>query len=131
MPKTKNEKTKSETQFETDSGIPVDLVYSTRPKEEGLSEPGEFPFTRGIYPEMFRRRLWTMRQYTGFGSARDTNRRFRYLMQRGQTGLSVAFDLPTQLGLNSDNPRSEGEVGKVGVAISTLDNMKDLFEGVQ
>ncbi|MDA4130377.1 MAG: methylmalonyl-CoA mutase family protein [Thaumarchaeota archaeon] len=116
--------------IETDSGIPVDLVCTARPTQSELGAPGEFPFSRGIYPDMYRKRLWTMRQYTGFGTAHDTNKRFKYLMSRGQTGLSVAFDLPTQLGLDSDSSRAEGEVGKVGVAISTLDNMKELFDGI-
>ncbi len=119
--------------FETDSGIPVERVYSGpsgTTLSEKLGEPGKFPFTRGIYPEMYRERLWTMREYGGFGNARDTNRRFKYLLDHGETGLSVAFDLPTQLGLDSDDQRAEGEVGKVGVAISTLENMETLFEGI-
>ena len=117
--------------FETDSGLPVERLYSpsiTSP--EKLGEPGKFPFTRGIYPEMYRERLWTMRQYGGFGNARDTNERFRYLLSHGETGLSVAFDLPTQLGLDSDDSRALGEVGKVGVAISTLENMETLFQSI-
>lgn len=128
----KKEERKSHTgkKFETDSGIPVDPVYSSWTEDGKLGKPGTFPFTRGIYPEMYRERLWTMRQYSGFGSAEDTNRRFKYLLERGQTGLSVAFDLPTQLGLDSDNERSEGEVGKVGVAISTLENMQTLISGI-
>jgi methylmalonyl-CoA mutase, N-terminal domain len=115
--------------FETDSGIEVSRVYEpvTNPK---LGEPGTFPYTRGIYPEMFRERLWTMRQYAGFGTAKDTNRRFRYLLKSGQTGLSVAFDLPTQLGLDSDDARAEGEIGKVGVAVSMGDNMRELFNEI-
>jgi methylmalonyl-CoA mutase, N-terminal domain len=92
--------------------------------------PGTYPYTRGIYSGMYRDRLWTMRQYTGFGSARETNRRFKYLITRGETGLSTAFDLPTQLGLDSDHPRSEGEVGRVGVAISSLADMGRLFDGI-
>ena len=92
--------------------------------------PGEYPYTRGIYPAMYRNRLWTMRQYMGFGTAKETNKRLRYLLSQGETGLSIAFDLPTQLGLDSDNPRSFGEIGKVGVAISTLDDMGDVFEGI-
>ncbi|MCL5067790.1 MAG: methylmalonyl-CoA mutase family protein [Thaumarchaeota archaeon] len=115
-------------EFETDSGIKVERVYSS--SNVTLEEPGSFPYTRGIYPEMFRKKLWTMRQYSGFGSAEDTNRRFRYLLEHGQTGLSVAFDLPTQLGLDSDDPRAEGEVGKVGVAVSTVDNMQTLFNDI-
>jgi methylmalonyl-CoA mutase, N-terminal domain len=115
--------------FETDSGIEVDRFYEpvSNPK---LGEPGLFPYTRGIYPEMFRQKLWTMRQYAGFGTAKDTNRRFRYLLKSGETGLSVAFDLPTQLGLDSDDQRAQGEVGKVGVAISMDENMRDLFQGI-
>lgn len=95
-----------------------------------LPEPGQFPYTRGIYPTMYRGRLWTMRQYAGFASARETNERFRYLLAQGQMGLSVAFDLPTQLGLDSDDPRAEGEVGKVGVAIDTVADMAALLDGI-
>ncbi len=95
-----------------------------------LGEPGQYPFTRGIYPTMYRGRLWTMRQYAGFGTAAQSNQRFRYLLSRGQTGLSVAFDLPTQMGLDSDHPRAHGEVGKVGVAICSLEDMERLFEGI-
>ncbi|MDH5186232.1 MAG: methylmalonyl-CoA mutase family protein, partial [candidate division WOR-3 bacterium] len=95
--------------------------------EQSLGEPGKFPFTRGIYPTMYKGRLWTMRQYAGFGDAKETNQRFRYLLEKGQTGLSVAFDLPTQLGYDSDSPFALGEVGKVGVAISTIDDMAVLF----
>src|SRR5579871_4487635 len=92
--------------------------------------PGEFPFTRGIQQTMYRGRLWTMRQYAGFGSATETNERFKYLLQNGQTGLSVAFDLPTQLGLDSDHPLAGGEVGKVGVAIDTLADMETVFNSI-
>jgi methylmalonyl-CoA mutase N-terminal domain/subunit len=106
------------------------VLYSARPQVSEKEVPGLYPFTRGIYPEMFRERLWTMRQYSGFGTAEDTNKRFKYLLNLGQTGLSVAFDLPTQLGLDSDSERSEGEVGKVGVAISTLDNMRTLVSDI-
>jgi methylmalonyl-CoA mutase N-terminal domain/subunit len=95
-----------------------------------LGEPGVFPFTRGPYPSMYRGRLWTMRQYAGMGTAEDTNRRFRYLLEHGQTGLSVAFDLPTQMGLDSDHPRSEGEVGRTGVAIDSVEDMARLFDGI-
>jgi methylmalonyl-CoA mutase, N-terminal domain len=123
-------KTNEEKKFETDSGIPVRALYSTRTPSEKNQQPGAFPFARGIYPEMFRERLWTMRQYSGFGTAEETNKRFKYLLERGQTGLSVAFDLPTQLGFDSDNARSEGEVGKVGVAISTLENMQTLVSDI-
>src|SRR5437773_6130583 len=95
-----------------------------------FSEPGEFPYTRGIQQTMYRGRLWTMRQYAGFGSAAETNKRFKYLLENGQTGLSVAFDLPTQLGMDSDNPLAAGEVGKVGVAIDTLHDMETVFGGI-
>src|SRR5580704_8924613 len=88
-----------------------------------LGGPGEFPFTRGVYPTMYRGRLWTMRQYAGLGSAAESNRRYRYLLEQGQTGLSVAFDLPTQIGMDADAPLAQGEVGRVGVAIDSLDDM--------
>ena len=119
----------------TDSGIELQPVYSAEdlvgfdPAKQ-LGEPGEPPFTRGIYPTMYRERLWTMRQYAGMGTAAETNRRFRYLLGQGQTGLSVAFDLPTQMGLDSDHPRAEGEVGKTGVAIDSVDDMRRLFEAI-
>ena len=93
-------------------------------------KPGQFPFTRGIQPEMYRTRLWTMRQYAGFGTAEESNKRYHYLLKHGQKGLSVAFDLPTQMGFDSDHPMSRGEVGKVGVAIDTLDDMKTLLKGI-
>src|SRR6266852_2205613 len=118
----------------TDSGIPVKTSYDNRDASativRSLGKPGEFPYTRGIYPNMYRDRLWTMRQYTGFGSAKETNRRFKYLISHGETGLSTAFDLPTQLGLDSDHPRAHGEVGKVGVSISSIDDMRQLFDGI-
>src|SRR5256712_3436264 len=118
----------------TDSGIPVKTSYDNRDISSimvrSLGKPGEFPYTRGIYPNMYRDRLWTMRQYTGFGSAKETNRRFKYLISHGETGLSTAFDLPTQLGLDSDHPRARGEVGKVGVAIDSIDDMRRLFDGI-
>ncbi len=118
----------------TDSGIPVKKFYERRdlPASSAKSngQPGKFPYTRGIYNGMYRDRFWTMRQYTGFGSAKETNRRFKYLISRGETGLSTAFDLPTQLGLDSDHPRAQGEVGRVGVAISSLADMKRLFDGI-
>jgi len=118
----------------TDSGIPVKKSYQHNDVPSSwtrsLGKPGEFPYTRGIYDRMYRDRLWTMRQYTGFGSARDTNKRFKYLISHGETGLSTAFDLPTQLGFDSDHPRAAGEVGRVGVAISSLADMKRLFDGI-
>src|SRR5262249_21181893 len=92
--------------------------------------PGEFPYTRGIQPTMYRGRLWTMRQYAGFGSPSETNKRFKYLLANGQTGLSIAFDLPTQMGLDSDHPLALGEVGRVGVPINTLEDMERLFDGI-
>jgi methylmalonyl-CoA mutase N-terminal domain/subunit len=115
--------------FETDSGIELDRVYAPNSQHD-LGAPGEFPFTRGIQPTMYRGRFWTMRQYAGFGSAAETNNRFKYLLANGQTGLSVAFDLPTQMGLDSDHPLAAGEVGKVGVAIDTLCDMETLFNGI-
>ncbi|MGD1212624.1 MAG: methylmalonyl-CoA mutase family protein [Candidatus Acidiferrales bacterium] len=98
--------------------------------ERDLGYPGQFPFTRGVYPTMYRGRLWTMRQYAGFGSAIESNRRYRYLLEKGQTGLSVAFDLPTQIGMDSDHALAQGEVGKVGVAIDSLEDMQALFDGI-
>jgi len=116
---------------ETDSGIEIKPVY-TQDDVAGLEleRPGEFPFTRGPYPDMYRGRPWTIRQYAGFASAEETNTRFRFLLERGQTGLSVAFDLPTQLGLDSDDPRAAGEVGRTGVAIDSLRDMKILFDSI-
>ncbi len=111
----------------TSSNIEVEPVYSKLPDGFEIEEPGEFPYTRGPYPSMYRGRLWTMRQYAGFGTAEETNRRFRDLLGAGQTGLSVAFDLPTQMGLDSDHELAAGEVGKVGVAIDSLDDMRRLF----
>src|SRR6266545_3573150 len=103
------------TEVMTDSGIAIKAVYRAEDVGEPPPDPGQFPYTRGIYPTMYRSRFWTMRQYAGFASARESNLRYRYLLDKGQTGLSVAFDLPTQLGLDSDDPRALGEVGKVGV----------------
>jgi methylmalonyl-CoA mutase N-terminal domain/subunit len=119
----------------TDSGIELRPVYGPADLEgwdpgDRLGEPGTYPYTRGPYPTMYRGRLWTMRQYAGMGTADDTNRRFRYLLEHGQTGLSVAFDLPTQMGLDSDHPRAEGEVGKTGVAIDSIDDLRRLFDGI-
>jgi methylmalonyl-CoA mutase N-terminal domain/subunit len=116
---------------EIDSGIEVKPVYTPEDVRDLEAElPGEFPFTRGPYPDMYRGRPWTIRQYAGFASAEETNRRFRYLLDRGQTGLSVAFDLPTQLGYDSDDPRAAGEVGRTGVAIDSLVDMELLLEGI-
>ncbi|MCM0605312.1 MAG: methylmalonyl-CoA mutase [Xanthomonadaceae bacterium] len=118
-------------EFHTRSNIPVKEFYSEKdlPKNE-LGNPGEFPFTRGVQKNMYRGRLWTMRQYAGFGSAVESNKRYKYLLAKGTMGLSVAFDLPTQLGYDPDHVRSKGEVGKVGVSISTLDDMRVLFDGI-
>jgi methylmalonyl-CoA mutase N-terminal domain/subunit len=118
--------------FATTSGIELDPLYGPRETdyEEKLGFPGEYPYTRGVQPTMYRGRFWTMRQYAGFGTAEETNRRFRYLLASGQTGLSTAFDLPTQMGHDSDSPRARGEVGRVGVAIDTLDDMERLFHGI-
>src|SRR5919109_511148 len=116
---------------ETDSGIEIKPVYTEDAVQGlGLEPPGEFPFTRGAYRDMYRGRPWTIRQYAGFASAEETNTRFRYLLERGQTGLSVAFDLPTQLGYDSDDPRAAGEVGRTGVAIDSLADMELLFDSI-
>jgi methylmalonyl-CoA mutase N-terminal domain/subunit len=121
--------------FTTLGGIPLKTVYTQddlagQDAEATVGVPGEFPYTRGIYPTMYRGRLWTMRQYAGFGTAAQSNERFRYLLGKGQTGLSVAFDLPTQIGLDSDHPRAAGEVGRTGVAIDSLEDMEALFDGI-
>ena len=120
------------TKFATGSGLELKQFYSPRDLvgwnyEDQSGYPGEFPYTRGVYPSLYRSRLWTMRQYAGFGSARESNARYRYLLSQGQTGLSVAFDLPTQIGLDSDHPLACGEVGRVGVAIDSLEDMEMLF----
>ena len=120
----------TEDRRETDSGIEIKPVYGEEDVPGELELPGEFPYTRGPYRDMYRGRPWTIRQYAGFGSAEETNQRFRYLLDRGQTGLSVAFDLPTQLGYDSDDPRAEGEVGRTGVAIDSLADMELLFDGI-
>ena len=114
----------------TDSGIAIEPVYRAADGDEPEPDPGVFPYTRGIYPTMYRGRRWTMRQYAGFSSVEESNARYRLLLERGTTGLSVAFDLPTQLGLDSDDERAWGEVGRVGVPISTLDDMRRLFDGI-
>ena len=121
--------------FTTSSKIPLERVYLRSSKnglsdEDNLGMPGEFPYTRGIYSDMYRERFWTMRQYAGYATAEETNRRFKFLLEQGQTGLSVAFDLPTQIGYDPDDLLSEGEVGRVGVSISTLDDMCTLFDGI-
>lgn len=119
--------------FKTDSGIPIKEFYSSSDIEGKIEtgDPGKYPFTRGVHPSMYRSRLWTMRQYAGFGTAKQSNERYKYLLSQGTTGLSVAFDLPTQMGYDSDHTMSEGEVGKVGVAIDTLADLEILFDGIE
>jgi len=123
------EKTKSK-QFVTDSNIPVKPVYYNAAKKPKKEEPGKYPFTRGIHPGMYRDRLWTMRQYSGFGDAVQTNKRYRFMLENGQTGLSMAFDLPTQIGYDPDSPQAEGEIGKVGVSIASLKDMQTAFNKI-
>ena len=120
-------------EFKTDSGIAVERLYlpQDRSYETQSGFPGEYPFTRGVHPTMYRNRLWTMRQYAGYGTAEESNTRYRFLIDHGTTGLSVAFDLPTQMGYDSDHPMAEGEVGKVGVAIDSLADMETLFAGIR
>jgi methylmalonyl-CoA mutase, N-terminal domain len=120
---------------QTESGLPIEPVYDSSAlagfdPATALGEPGAFPFTRGVYPSMYTGRLWTMRQYAGFGSAAESNLRYRQLLAAGTTGLSVAFDLPTQMGYDSDDPLAAGEVGKVGVAIDSIDDMRTLFDQI-
>ena len=116
----------------TDSGIEISELYTQDdvPPDLDLGEPGEFPYTRGVHREMYRKQTWTMRQYAGYASAKESNERYRYLISKGSTGLSMAFDLPTQLGLDSDNPRCLGEVGRTGVAIDSIDDMRTAFDGI-
>src|ERR1700751_4113330 len=126
---------KQEPQFTTTSNIPVKPIYGPQDLEgwdygAEVGFPGEFPYTRGVHPTMYRGRLWTMRQYAGMGDAEESNKRYRYLLSHGTTGLSVAFDLPTQIGLDSDNSLATGEVGKVGVAIDSIEDMERLFAGI-
>ncbi|MCS7230217.1 MAG: methylmalonyl-CoA mutase family protein [Candidatus Kryptonium sp.] len=119
--------------FQTDSGIEIERFYLPDENFDYMAKlgfPGDYPYTRGVYPTMYRGRLWTMRQYAGFGTAEETNKRFKYLLEHGQMGLSVAFDLPTQMGYDSDHPMAEGEVGRVGVAIDSLQDMEILFDGI-
>jgi len=118
----------AERQFTTISGVPVDRVYG--PENYQNPEPGEFPYTRGIHRDMYRGKLWTMRQFSGFATPEETNQRYHYLLSQGQTGLSVAFDLPTLMGYDADHALSEGEVGKCGAPISSLQDMEILFRGI-
>ena len=128
-------KAPKELQRDLSAGLPIDVVVTPEhlqgwDAEADLGFPGQFPFTRGIYPTMYRGRFWTMRQYAGFGTAAESNQRYRYLLSQGQTGLSVAFDLPTQIGMDSDHALACGEVGKVGVAIDSLEDMETLFDSI-
>jgi len=116
---------------QTDSGIDIKVLYTKENTVPMAELPGEFPFTRGVQPDMYRGKLWTMRQYAGFSIAEESNKRYRYLLSQGVMGLSVAFDLPTQIGYDSDHPLADGEVGKVGVAIDTIDDMRVLFDGIK
>jgi methylmalonyl-CoA mutase N-terminal domain/subunit len=130
LPKKTDEETR-----ETSSGIPIPRFYRPEdmaevPYKEKVGDPGQYPYTRGLYSEMYRRRHWTMRQYAGFSSAEESNRRYRYLLAQGTTGLSVAFDLPTQIGYDSDHSLAHGEVGRVGVAVSSIEDMRRLFDGI-
>ena len=121
-------------EFSTMSGVPIKPLYTPKDVEgdfeEKIGYPGEYPYTRGVYPNMYRGRLWTVRQFAGFGSATETNERFKYLIENGQNGLSIAFDMPTLMGLDSDSPLSLGEVGTEGVAVDSLEDMERLFEGI-
>src|SRR5215467_5175797 len=133
--KTKPAHAERKQEFTTLSGLPLEPLYTeaslnSRDEDGALGLPGEFPYTRGIHPTMYRGRFWTMRQYAGFGTAVESNKRYRYLLSKGQAGLSVAFDLPTQIGLDSDHPLALGEVGKVGVAIDSLEDMETLFDAI-
>jgi len=125
--------TQRQASFSTTSGIELRPIYLPRDFDyaEKLGLPGQYPFTRGIQETMYRGRFWTMRQYAGFGTAEQTNERFKYLLKSGQTGLSTAFDLPTQMGHDSDSPRARGEVGRVGVAVDSVEDMERLFAGIE
>lgn len=133
-PGSKPEFEQREAEFTTISGKEIEPLYGPEDVDPDLSErvgePGEYPFTRGPYPSMYRGRLWTMRQFAGFGTVEETNERFHYLLDHGQTGLSTAFDMPTLMGYDSDHERSLGEVGREGVAVDTLDDMEQLFAGI-
>jgi len=135
MADAKDDRAASDKKAATTTGLPMEAVITPDDlpgwdAQRELNYPGQFPFTRGVYPTMYRGRLWTMRQYAGFGSAAESNRRYRYLLEKGQTGLSIAFDLPTQIGMDSDHALALGEVGKVGVAIDSLEDMQALFDGI-
>ncbi|MGH2694626.1 MAG: methylmalonyl-CoA mutase family protein, partial [Actinomycetota bacterium] len=123
-------KPRDDVDFDTLSSVELDPLYGPEAADERIGVPGEYPFTRGIYPSMYRGRLWTMRQFAGFGSPEQTNARYKFLKEHGQTGLSVAFDMPTLMGRDSDDPLSEGEVGRCGVAVDSLADMEILFDGI-
>ena len=118
-------------EYVTDSSIPIKPFYQKSTKKRPKEEPGKFPFTRGIHQGMYRDRFWTMRQYAGFGDAAQSNKRYKFMLEKGQTGISMAFDLPTQIGHDPDAPQAEGEVGKVGVSISSLKDMQTVFNGIE
>src|SRR3954462_6930796 len=119
-------------EIQTDSGINIKPVYTSSDIKQGIENmPGDFPFTRGVQPDMYRGKLWTMRQYAGFSTAEESNKRYHYLLSQGVMGLSVAFDLPTQIGYDSDHELAEGEVGKVGVAIDSLNDIQTLFKDIR
>src|SRR5438876_6998344 len=120
----------AERQFTTISGVPIEPLYGPGDAPVAVWQPGEFPYTRGIHRNMYRGKLWTMRQFSGFATPEETNRRYHYLLAQGQTGLSVAFDLPTLMGYDADHMLAQGEVGKCGVAISSLADMETLFRGI-
>ena len=123
-------KQKTEKKIVTDSNIPIKQIYK-KPSKSSKGEPGKFPFTRGIHAGMYRDRFWTMRQYAGFGDAKQSNARYKFMLEKGQTGISMAFDLPTQIGHDPDSVQAEGEVGKVGVSISSLKDMQTVFNGIE
>ena len=123
-------KQKTEKKIVTDSNIPVRQFYK-KPSKSSKGEPGKFPFTMGIHAGMYRDRFWTMRQYAGFGDAKQSNARYKFMLEKGQTGISMAFDLPTQIGHDPDSVQAEGEVGKVGVSISSLKDMQTVFNGIE
>src|SRR6476659_6533495 len=120
----------AERQFTTISGVPVEPLYGPEDAPRDAGQPGEFPYTRGIHRDMYRGKLWTMRQFSGFATPEQTNRRYHYLLAQGQTGLSVAFDLPTLMGYGAGHPMSEGEVGKCGASVCSLEDMEILFRGI-
>ena len=135
LKKVLDESPEREQTFKTESGIPTKRLYTPLDLEGTdytgeIGFPGDYPYTRGVYPTMYRGRLWTMRNYSGFGTAEDTNKRYRYLLEQGMAGLSMAFDLPTQLGFDSDDPMAEGAVGRVGVAVDSLADMEVIFDGI-